>query len=168
MNEDQIDNRAENDIDTLWKHIDALTKERDDLREANDELNAELCKEALRTDEAEALVQELEGRMDRVGTHLGEMTINYAREFSRADKAEDMVGKLKKKLYLEGVKNNSDRARTEFLEDKLEEVEKVIEAAREWATSREYGISKEGMQRACDSRVKLMKAIFALDSEGRK
>jgi hypothetical protein len=32
---------------------------------------------------------------------------------------DEEVTDLKRKLFLEGVKNNSDRARTEFLEDKL-------------------------------------------------
>jgi hypothetical protein len=44
--------------------------------------------------------------------------------------SEARVNELKRKLFNEGVKNNSDKARVEFLEGKLEGQEQVIEAAR--------------------------------------
>jgi predicted ThiF/HesA family dinucleotide-utilizing enzyme len=47
---------------------------------------------------SEALVNEMEGRIDRAGTQLGEMTIKYAREFSRADKTEADSDRLREEL----------------------------------------------------------------------
>jgi head-tail adaptor len=49
--------------------------------------------------------------------------INIAGERAiTVDKAEAENNELKRELFLEGVKNNSDRARTEFLEAKIKEL----------------------------------------------
>jgi hypothetical protein len=45
------------------------------------------------------------------------------RQRSRAEKLEARVNELKRKRFLECVKNNSDKARVEFLEAKVKELE---------------------------------------------
>jgi hypothetical protein len=78
------------------------------------------------------------------------------------NQAQEEVNELKRKLFNEGVKNNSDKARVEFLEDKLEEVEKVIEAAKVLAVHLRKG-GYTGMMFQ-----DVLKAVDELDSEWRK
>ena len=53
--------------DAQVKEIERLEARVRGLLEANTELNAELCKEALRSDESEAAVKELEGVVEDLG-----------------------------------------------------------------------------------------------------
>jgi hypothetical protein len=79
----------------------------------------------------------------------GDWSITYKQ---RAENAEARVNDLKRKLFLEGVKNNSDKARVEFLEDKQEAMQPVLDAARNqevvhWTKMRQV---QQGETAPCD------------------
>jgi hypothetical protein len=77
---------------------------------------------------------------------------------------DEEVEELKRKLFNEGVKNNSNVARVEFLEDKIKDVEKVTEAARECESVLKDNCG-DAITHPADR--KLYEAIRAFDSEGR-
>jgi hypothetical protein len=92
---------------------------------------------------------------------------NLLFEDVRADKAEAEVNELKRKLFNEGVKNNSDKARVEFLEGKMEDVEAVIEGVRIFRTVCEHTHLREKLSIAQNEVIsEMLDALKAL--EGRK
>jgi hypothetical protein len=85
--------------------------------------------------------------------------------------AHEEVNDLKRKLFNEGVKNNSNVARVEFLEDKLEDAQAVIDAAREVGAAAGLVMAQEfgsgDMLIALPRLTASCHKFRALDSEGR-